>query len=118
PDGGIHQDHQATLRLDDGPSRRLGTSRAPGSVPPRARRRSYAAWRTRASRPKRTVAVSVVAPQAALPSLKSSSSTLKVFFIPPIMPQKYGYWNHTPATARGRRVPLTPARTWRDTSAA
>src|ERR1035437_5241750 len=28
PHGSIHQDHQATLRLGDGASRRLGTSRA------------------------------------------------------------------------------------------
>src|ERR1017187_6486291 len=79
PHGSVHQDHQATLRLGDGLSRRLGTSRARGAGPRRVRRRSYAAWRTRASSPKRKVAVSVVAPQAAFASLKSSSSTLKVF---------------------------------------
>lgn len=28
PHGSVHQDHQATLRLGDRPSRRLGTSRA------------------------------------------------------------------------------------------
>ena len=38
--GRVHQDHQATLRLGDDLSRRLGTSRARGSAPRRARRRS------------------------------------------------------------------------------
>ena len=46
----------------------------------------YAAWRTKASRPKRTVSVSVVAPQAAFASLKSLSSAFKIFFMHTTIP--------------------------------
>jgi hypothetical protein len=40
PHGRVHQNHQAFLRLGAGLSRRLGTSRARGSLPRRARSRS------------------------------------------------------------------------------
>ena len=40
PDRRIHQDHQAARRLRAVLSRRRGTSRAPGSEPRKARRRS------------------------------------------------------------------------------
>jgi hypothetical protein len=45
----INQDHKPHLRFGTGLSRRLGTSRVRGSAPRSARRRSYAAWRTKAS---------------------------------------------------------------------
>src|SRR5690349_5844426 len=90
PYRGINKDHQATLRLTRGFSRRRGTSCAPGSLPRRARRRSEAAWRTSASSPKRTVSVSVAAPQARFACWNNSSSIFSVFFIHTILPYKYG----------------------------
>ena len=61
----------------DGPAREVSLS---------ARRRSYAPRLTKASRPRRTVSVSVVAPHAVLASRKRLSSMCRVFFIQMLMP--------------------------------
>src|SRR5205823_4641521 len=106
PDGGVDQDdHAAECLTDETRSRRRRTSRPRGSVPRRARRRSYAPWRTSASRPSRMVSVSVFAPHAALASHSSSSSTWRVFFIQMIVPHLYGsaLWLGTGRFRSGRR---------------
>ena len=103
PHGGVNQDdHAAECLTADAGSRRRRLSRARGSDPRRARSRSYAPWRTSASRPSRTVSVSVLAPQADLAFPNSRSSMCRVFFIHTIMPYKYGYINHQlPTSAAG-----------------
>src|SRR6266545_5986333 len=93
PHRGVDQHHHPTRRLPEAFSRRRGTSRASGSDPRRARRRSWAACRTSASRPRRTVSVSVAAPQAALASFSSFSSMCRVFFIHTKLPYRYGCRN-------------------------
>ena len=93
PDRGIHENHGLALRLfDDG--RRRGTGFAPGSELLKARRRSYAACRMSASRPRRTASVSVEAALAARASLRRVSSICSVFFIHIILPYAYIYFNH------------------------
>src|SRR5262249_59989623 len=74
PDRGIDEDHYAVRRLRPAFSRRRGTSRAAGSAPRNARRRSYAARRRRASSPRRTASVSVLAPLTSRASPSSLSS--------------------------------------------
>src|SRR5262245_7812332 len=86
PDRCINKDTHAPRRLRAVLSRRLDTSRAPGSVPRRARRRSYAAWRISASSPNRTVSVSVAARLTVRASWRSFSSMWSVFFIRMILP--------------------------------
>ena len=75
PDRSIDQDdHAAEGFAGDARSRRRGVARARGSDPRSALSRSYALRRTNASKPRRTVSVSVVAPQAVLASRKRLSS--------------------------------------------
>src|SRR5918995_2532925 len=75
PNRGIDQDdHAAECFAEEARSRRRGVSRARGSDPRSALRRSYAPRRTSASRPRRTVSVSVLAPQADLAFRNSRSS--------------------------------------------
>src|SRR5688572_18211304 len=91
PDRRIDEnDHAAECLADLAGSRRRRTSRACGSDPRSARRRSYAPRRTNASRPRRTVSVSVLAPEADLASRSRCSSICNVFFIHIIMPYWYG----------------------------
>src|SRR3954468_159367 len=74
-----------------------GTSSASGSLPRRLRRRSYAARLTNASKPNRTVSVSVSAPQAAFAEVKSSSSMFNVFFMDSLCHTKEPYVHGTSA---------------------
>ena len=91
PSRGVDENHQALRRVvfRAGGSRRRGTSFASfafDSVPKNFRACWYAWWRTRASRPRRTVSVSVAAPAAARASLRRASSTWSVFFIQTKLP--------------------------------
>src|SRR5581483_3543068 len=96
--------HAAECLAEVPRSRRRGTSPACGSDPRSARSRSYARRRIRASRPSRTVSVSVLAPAAARASRRSRSSMCSVFFIRTIVPYQYGVDNDRPLRRTSMRT--------------
>src|SRR5581483_6792401 len=94
--GSVDRDHQADVRLFRASGvRRRGTSAAWGSEPRSFRSFSYVACRVNASRPCRTVSVSVAAPQPFFASRSVASSMWSVFFIPLKLSSLYSKSGHT-----------------------
>jgi hypothetical protein len=124
-DSRVHEnDHAAGCLADLAGSRRRRMSRACGSDPRSVRRRSYAPRRTNASRPRRTVSVSVFAPEAYLASRNRRSSMCSVFFIHTIVPSLYGTAVVSPETHQdaspqhGHRTGSAPSTApWSDVAA-
>jgi hypothetical protein len=103
--------------LADGRSRRRRVSCAFRSDPRSALRRSYAPRRTSASRPRRTVSVSVRAPDADFASRNRLSSIWSVFFIHTIVPTAYGPRPPASQSAGLRNVGGTPVKAYNSGSA-